>query len=358
MGQHHEKLRVRVHEQGASTTYARIFAMTVLKTHVISAAVACLAMALVACGAGASTVTNRNAPTVMDEPSVSDAAAGSASSLSARPARGTVRFVVLVSSDREPRDDYVAAVREAALGLQRFYGAQLGGWTFALTPSVVEVVRSDKTAMWFTENPRSGHKDGWGFQNALAEARRIFGTEGWGEHVWVLYSDGPGNSGRGGGGVAYMPEDDLLGLIGAHPTQPSIARWIAGGGHELGHAFGLPHPPDMAAVPNAIMGAGFYHCWPNQCELTPEDRAILSRSAFFAPGPDATKRMTARLWYDGGAFLRLEPRGGGPAFWEERKTNPSFSARFEEVATWSSPGAAARAASRPTADAHGAPSTQ
>ncbi len=287
-----------------------------------------LAVVMLACGAGPWTATGGSSPAPGRGPVE---AGGGVAPNGGGPARGAVRFVYIVSSDREPRDDHAAAVRMAAIGLQRFYARQLGGWVFTLGPEVVEVVRSREPAAWFTQNPRDGDKDGWGFWNALTEAKRIFEGARWGEHTWVLYSDGPGNSGRGGGGVAYMPEDDLLGLIGAHPTQPNIGRWVAGGGHELGHALGLPHPPDVGAVPNAIMGAGFYHCWPNICELTDEDKAILGRSAFFTPGPDANVRMLARVWYDGGVFLRLAPKDGGATYWEERKTDASFSARFEEV---------------------------
>jgi hypothetical protein len=47
-------------------------------------------------------------------------------------------------------------------------------------------------------------------------------------YIWVIYSDGPGNKGRGGSGVTCLLEDDLLGLIGKHPTQKDAPRWVGG----------------------------------------------------------------------------------------------------------------------------------
>jgi len=103
------------------------------------------------------------------------------------------------------------------------------------------------------------NRDDWGFNNTLAEAGRLVGARYNDPHfIWVLYSDGPGNKGRGGSGVTCLPEDDLLGLIGKHPTQKHPARWVYGLGHELGHAFGLPHPADIVRDKDALMWAGFY----------------------------------------------------------------------------------------------------
>ena len=44
------------------------------------------------------------------------------------------------------------------------------------------------------------------------------------ERFGEVYSDGPGNKGRAFKGFAYLPEDDLLGLVGRHPTQKNPVR--------------------------------------------------------------------------------------------------------------------------------------
>lgn len=64
-------------------------------------------------------------------------------------------------------------------------------------------------------------------------------------------------------------------------------RWVGGLGHELGHGFGLPHPPGCDApdpkVPcdtSALLWLG-YASYPD-AHLTVDDQAALAQSPFFA----------------------------------------------------------------------------
>ncbi len=251
----------------------------------------------------------------------------------AEPLPKSVRVVYLVSADRPVREDYAKAIETAAQDLQVWYGKQLDGATFRLNDPVVEVVQSDKNADWFYNHPDGRYEDNWGFNNGLAEARRLVGArQGHPDYVWVIYSDGPGNKGRGGGGVTVLPEDDLLGLIGKHPTQKSVKRWIAGLGHELGHAFGLPHPKDTKKHYDAIMWAGFYGKYPDKAYLTEEDKSTLMKSPFFFH-PDGSPvieppKVVERYTHSGGDFTKYA--AGDDAYWVEAKTEGSAQYRFRE----------------------------
>ncbi|MGB9457394.1 MAG: hypothetical protein WCB12_15205 [Bryobacteraceae bacterium] len=203
----------------------------------------------------------------------------------------TVRVIYLVSRDRQVRPDFQLAMEQAIRELQRWYATQLEGATFKLHEPVVEVAHSAQPADWFYGHPNGQNPDDWGFNNTLAEAARLLGAKINDPHyVWVIYSDGPGNKGRAAPGVACLPEDDLLGLVGQHPTQKKRARWVGGLGHELGHAFGLPHPVDTARDYDALMWAGFYESYPEKAYLTESDKTILLQSPFFVASPQKTSR--------------------------------------------------------------------
>jgi hypothetical protein len=252
----------------------------------------------------------------------------------AKPRPKSVRIVYLVSTDRMVREDFRKGIETAAKDLQAWYARQLGGPTFRLNDPVLEVVSSDKDANWFYSHPNGGNKDDWGFNNGLAEARRLVGARhGDPQYVWVIYSDGPGNKGRGGGGVTVLPEDDLLGLVGEHPTQKDVKRWIAGLGHEVGHAFGLAHPRDTTKYADALMWMGIYGKYPDQTYLTDEDKGILMRSPFFFhPNGDPVVKpaqVTEKFVYDGGAFAGCVVNGKSE--WVESKTDGSSQFHFTEA---------------------------
>jgi hypothetical protein len=212
----------------------------------------------------------------------SSAAESSVVPQATKPETRKVRVVYLVPSDKKEDPRYTAAIGHAIKDLQVWYGKHLGGPTFHLSEPVVEVVQSEKDAKWFAENPNGGRRDDWQFNNTLEEAQKLRGSRfDDPKFIWVIYVDSPGNTGRGGNGVTCLPEDDLLGLVGEHPTQKSKDRWIAGLGHELGHAFGLPHPDDTTKDADALMWAGFYTKYRTTAYLTPEDKEKLLKSPFF-----------------------------------------------------------------------------
>ena len=244
-----------------------------------------------------------------------------------------VRVIYLVSSDREEKVGYTAAIEHAIRDLQNWYGRQLGGPTFRLSDPAVEVVKSNRPADWFYGNPNGNPKDNWGYNNTLDEAKRLCGAkQNDPKFVWVIYSDGPGNKGRGSSGVTCLPEDDLLGLVGKHPTQKNKLRWIAGLGHELGHAFGLPHPSDTNKHADAIMWTGVYGKYPDKTYLTDDDKRILMRSPFFYHKNDTPvfqkRKVIARYTYPGGAFE--QHAGKNPICWTETKTDGDAGYTFEE----------------------------
>lgn len=247
----------------------------------------------------------------------------------------TVRVIYLVSADREVNAEYAKAAEMAIRDIQTWYARQLNGVTFRLHEPVVEILKSDKNASWFYANPRKSHKDNWGYDNTFDEVKRLAGVRHFDpDHVWVVYSDGPGNSGRGGSGVCIMPEDDLLGLTGQHPEQKEINRWIAGLGHELGHAFGLPHPKDTKKDADAIMWNGIYGKYPDKTYLTAQDKEMLRKNPFFydKSGTPITGQTTeiAQYVYGNGRFTRLRNDKTKVISWEE-STASGHLFRFSET---------------------------
>jgi hypothetical protein len=194
-------------------------------------------------------------------------------------AGGRVHALYLVSSDRQIDAKYTDAIWKAIVDVRWWYHQQLKGPTFRLL-SGVEFARSPQRASWFTTNA-NGAVDDYHYNNALQEAGRLVGArQNDPANLWVIYSDAPGDKGRGTAGVCVLPGDDLLGLTGQHPTQKNKSRWVGGLAHELGHALGLPHPADTTKDQNSIMWAGFYEHYPNGAYLTPDAKAILLTSPF------------------------------------------------------------------------------
>jgi hypothetical protein len=64
-----------------------------------------------------------------------------------------VRAMYLVPADRAPNPAYAAAIEGALLDLQRWYGDELGGYTFALASPSVEVVSTSHNAAYYCTTP-------------------------------------------------------------------------------------------------------------------------------------------------------------------------------------------------------------
>lgn len=135
------------------------------------------------------------------------------------------------------------------------------------------------------------------------------------DFVFVIYPDveescdEPHELGAGGEGLTILHRGDLEGVANPGlyfycdegPYEGTLGRWTGGLGHELGHAFGLPHPPgcdqedhvvcDDLEI-NALMHLG-YTTYPETYLLT-TDKEILMRSHFInlhlerLTGPPAT----------------------------------------------------------------------
>jgi len=210
-------------------------------------------------------------------------AAHDADSSTAKKVKGkTVQVIYLIPADEKIDPVYMKAIRQAAPVLQQWYKEQMGGITFHFANPLIIKLRSDKPASWFTIDHDNTGADwlNYTFYNILGEVQRLMGSK-WdtNRYAYTIYFAGEG-PGAGIPGVAIMPENDLLGLSGQN-AEP-VSRWVGGWGHELGHAFGLPHPPPPTDSPDwysAIMGYA-YLTFPNAI-LLPSDKETLANSGFF-----------------------------------------------------------------------------
>lgn len=263
-----------------------------------------------------------------------------------------VRMIYLVPSDKSARADYEIAVQNAILHLQAFYRDQLAnGQTFSVHTPVVEVYKTSHTAAFYSTGQNA---DTFGFwESVLADG---FALTGGGfddsNNRWLFYVDAqPGCGQFGGGGtngVATLPSNDLRGLTGQsnvpqcpgeQPDTFGVCRWVGGLGHELGHAFNLPHPPgcDQGGAicgsfqRNSLMYQGY--AFFSDTYLLDSDKSSLMSTGFFAPfnlatpGASFCASMTGQSpnpINDAGYFVRWnykdfltrEPDDAGAEFWK------------------------------------------
>jgi hypothetical protein len=219
---------------------------------------------------------------------------------------GAVHVVYLVPADKAARRDYKVAVRKAILEIRAFYqeelentpskGRKAVGETFGVTKPRVEVIVTPHDSAYYNANNQAGQ-----FEFFFRAVEDGFDATGGSfndpDAVWISYIDADPACGQGIGGtsgVALLSANDLRGLAG-EPNQPQCAgsppddagvcRWVGGLGHELGHAFGLPHPPGCdqgncsAEAAFSLMFFG-YTIYPDTYFLD-EDKQRLENSPFF-----------------------------------------------------------------------------
>lgn len=210
-----------------------------------------------------------------------------------------VRMIYLVPSDKSIRADYQSAIASAISELQRFYREQLGGYTFSLHSPIVEVYQTPHPTSFYSTGSNSYPGGFW--QSVLGDGFALTGG-GFNDpnNRWIFYMDADQACGQytgGTSGVVLVPANDLRGLTAQQnrpvcsnelPDPYGLNRWIGGLGHELGHAFNLPHPPgcdqghctdgDYAARSLMYLGYIFY---PNTY-LLDANKASLLNNGFFS----------------------------------------------------------------------------
>lgn len=199
-------------------------------------------------------------------------------------AEKTIHFVYMSPLDVAYRAEFEAGVENAARTLQAWFPDELNGKTFALNADVVQWYQTPHNTSWYQTNPSNpAFYAGRFWETATADAFALTGGQFFDpDDIWVLYLDAMPLDGQYIGGtssVALMAAHDLAGLNG--DSSEPVSRWVGGTGHEMGHALGLPHPPDSPGGPDdwSLMYYG-YTTFPDTY-LRSDDRSTLLNSGYF-----------------------------------------------------------------------------
>lgn len=283
-----------------------------------------------------------------------------------------VRAVYLVPSDRVSQEGYRIGIERAIRQLQGFYRDQLAnGKAFSIHDPVVEVLPTTHPVSWYRTDAPASSEAGRFWESVLNDGFQLTGGSfDDPNNRWVFYIDAdPLCSQYVGGthGIALLPRNDLRGLVcdGNTPPCPDqgpdllpICRWVGGLGHELGHAFNLPHPtPGGCPAPDtpcshALMWIG-YSAYPDAYLLPSDKNSLLNSSLttqFFTvldPGPVPylctdgcpPARPTGLLatGQEGRVDLTWNPSNGATSYvvWRSGNSNGPFSVIASSIGTTS-----------------------
>ena len=205
---------------------------------------------------------------------------------------GSVRVLYVAPADREFRDDYSDGISKAIVDVQSWYRRQLDGLTFDIYSVIPEQCHLPGNEEYYN------HGDVWA--KVLEDVQPCAPVQhGISRFTWALYVDvtercgEPHELGRGGDGITMLQTDGLHLAQTPETTEEytycadtfhrTFGGIMGGLAHELGHTFGLPHPPGCEEGLStcdypALMWDG-YGSYPDTY-LRDDEKAVLRRSPF------------------------------------------------------------------------------
>ena len=199
-----------------------------------------------------------------------------------------VRVIYAVPSDKEHDPDHEGEMFLAMLDLQQWYQDEMGRRrTFALEWPPQRCELPEPESYYLSPVERS-----WGRFYRLRDAVRETCADVMAEREFttLIFADIDEPCQGSQIGAAGMPQTYSAGYAILRPpyficgdSSWSRDRWVGGTGHELGHAFGLPHPPGCdeglpACDRGALMGKS-HHLWPDTY-LRDDEKLILDEGDF------------------------------------------------------------------------------